>query len=258
MVSSETIRALFVPSFLPSNCPVTVSGGNKTATRIAPASAKSAEMRSLRYATGHYAADEQGLDHRSRVTRVTVTIARRLSLTVGMFTLLAGPLASAQDSFEPRQFAEFRGAWTLDEKATADLRPGASRTGGTTLYDVLGFPVARKLVIATTPTEITVTKDSALPELYRFDGSETQVRDPRTNAPLLPVYRFTLVAGTLALTTKTTRDRTTEIITDAYSMPEWTVLKVERQLSILAPEGFLRSLSRLRNFPQTMTYRRAE
>jgi hypothetical protein len=187
-----------------------------------------------------------------------VTIAQCVLVAAGVFALLAGLPASAQDSFEPRQFAEFRGTWTLDEKATADLREVASRTGGTSLYDVLGFPVARKLVIATTPTEITVAKDSSLPELYRFDGSETQVRDPRTNAPLLPIYRFTLVSGMLALTTKTTKDRTTEIITDAYSLPEWTVLEVERQLSILAPEGFLRSLSRLRNFPQTMIYRRAE
>jgi hypothetical protein len=183
---------------------------------------------------------------------------RGLSLVFAAVALLGGSFTSAQDSYEPRQFSDFRGTWALDEKATEGLRQSTGRTGQATPYDALGFPVARKLVVATTSTEISVTKDSGLAEVYRFDGSETQVRDPRTNAPLRPTYRFTLVAGLLALTVKTPKDRTTEIITDAYSMPEWSVLKVERQLNIVAPEGFLLTLSRLRPFPQAMLYRRED
>jgi hypothetical protein len=45
----------------------------------------------------------------------------------------------------PREFQEVRGTWTLDETA------GAGR--------IAGLPVARTIVIATTPTEISVVKD---------------------------------------------------------------------------------------------------
>jgi hypothetical protein len=184
---------------------------------------------------------------------------KRLHLPAAVLVASLLALAStapAQDSYKPREFPEFRGAWTLDEKATEDLQQTTTRTGESRVYDVLGFQVARNLVIATSPTEFTVTKDSGLVEVYRFDGSENQVRDPRTNAPLVPTYRFTLVSGQLALTTKTPRGGTTEVITDLYSMPEWTVLKVERQLSILAPEGHLMTLARERNVPKTLVYRR--
>jgi hypothetical protein len=185
-------------------------------------------------------------------------VANRASRILVVLTLCAGATVFGQDSDKPREFPEFRGTWVLDEAATNGLQRTTTRTGETRVYDVLGFRVARTLAIATKPTEISVTKDSDLPEVYAFDGSETQVRDPRTNVPLQPTYRFTLVAGVPALTTKTPKDRTTEIITDAYSMPEWNVLKVERQLTILAPEGHLMTLSRSRNVPQTIIYRRGQ
>ena len=179
----------------------------------------------------------------------------RAGWALGMAAWLLSASAVAQDSFKPREFPQFRGTWILDEKATEGLRQ-VERTGA--LFDALGSPVARKLLIATTPTEISVTKDSGLAEVYLFDGSENQVRDPRTNAPLIPRYRFTLVAGLLALTVTTPRERTIEIITDAYSMPDWNVLQVERQLNIVTQEGTLLTLSRDRPFPFTIVYRREQ
>ena len=185
--------------------------------------------------------------------------ARLRTLGVLIAIVLADPLHGVgQDSNEPREFPEFRGAWTLDEGATDGLRELSSRTGRPRLYDALGFEVARTLVIATTATEVSITKDSALAEIYRFDGSESQTRDPRTNVPLLPSYRFTLVAGMLALTKKTPGDRATETITDAYRLTGWNMLNVERQLSYVGPQGHLMTLRGARNTPQVLVYRRVE
>jgi hypothetical protein len=185
-----------------------------------------------------------------------MTVRCRALLILVSMAVLAGPRAWAQDSDAPREFTELRGTWILDEAATEGLRRMVSRTGESRVFDGLGFPVARTLVIATTPTEMSVTKDAGLPEVYRFDGTETQTRDPRTGAPLAERYRFTLVAELLALTLMRPRGDMTEIITDAYSLTEWTVLRVERQLSYLGSAGHLRTLSGRRNDKQSIVYRR--
>lgn len=170
---------------------------------------------------------------------------------------VAWSAAAAQDSDRPREFPEFRATWMLDEKATEGLRALINRVGETILYEPTGMTAARTLVIATTPTEISVTKDGAAPpEVYRFDGREWHVRDPRTDAPLDTRYRFTLVGDTLALTATLPDQGVARIITDAYSLKEWDVLVVQRTLSYAAEEGHLRTLAGQRNYPQTLIYRR--
>jgi hypothetical protein len=147
----------------------------------------------------------------------------------------------------PREFPEIRGTWSLDETAGVG--------------QIEGLPLARKLVIATTPTEVSVVKDGKDPEIYRFDGTETSLRDARTGSVLDRRYRFTLVAGRLALTSRLTRhDRGrsfTNIVTDAYAAAG-DVLTVERQLSVLVePPGSLATLEDLGNNRQTIIYRRS-
>jgi hypothetical protein len=176
----------------------------------------------------------------------------------------AGPI-QAQDSDRPRAFEEFRGTWLLDDAAgTAGIRHIANRAGQRVTVDSLGLSLARTLVIETTATEMSLAKDSSLPEIYRFDGTETATRDPRTGAPLATRFTFTLVAEALALTSRLSRccdaggRSTTEIVTDLYDLTEWNVLTVQRQLSYLRPEGYLRNLSGLRNNSQTIIYRRQQ
>ncbi|HEY3043144.1 MAG TPA: hypothetical protein VGJ39_03915 [Vicinamibacterales bacterium] len=121
---------------------------------------------------------------------------------------------------------------------------------------IVGLPVARTLIIATTPVEISLVKDAKDPEVYRVDGTETTLKDPRTGAVLDRRYRFTLVADMLALTSRLTRGTFTNIITDAYKVAG-DVLTVERQLSVLSqPPGNLVTLSDPRNNRQTLVYRR--
>ena len=153
----------------------------------------------------------------------------------------------------PRLFEEFRGAWALD---------GAAGRGR-----IAGLPAARTLVIATSATEISVAKDGAAPEVYRVDGREAPLVDPRTGAELQRSSRFTLVAGGLALTSIVKRPgnggpapsppfRLTNIVTDAYSV-QGDTLTVERQLSVLRePPGELVTLADSRNNRQTIVYRR--
>ena len=142
----------------------------------------------------------------------------------------------------PREFTELRGVWRLDESAG---------TG-----HIVGLPVARTLVIATTPFEISLMKDGTNLEMYRVDGSESVAKDPGTGAVLDRRYSFTLVAGMVALTSKRTRGAFTNIITDAYAAAG-DVLTIERQLSVLAqPPGNLVTLSEDGNNRQTLVYRR--
>ncbi len=164
-------------------------------------------------------------------------------LCVGLLTLSSA--ASAQQP--PREFAEYRGTWVLDETA------GAGR--------IAGLRVARTLVIVTTPTEISVTKDSGFPEIYRTDGRESKIRDPRTGVEIEHRYSFTLVADMLALTSRLTRQDNgrpalTEIVTDAYRVAGDT-LTVERQLSqLVEPPGHLTTFAVPTNNRQTIVYRR--
>ena len=192
-----------------------------------------------------------------------MTMSRRAPLIFVAVALVLVATAAAQDSDRPREFTEFRGTWLLDDTAgTENIRHGVDRAGRSLTYDGLGLSLARRLVIETSATAITLTKDSSLPEVYRLDGTETQTKDPRTGAPLAHRYSFTLVSQMLALTSRLTRccdaggRASTEIITDAYSLPEFNVLRMERQLSYLRPEGFLRDLSGVRNSKQTLSYRR--
>lgn len=174
----------------------------------------------------------------------------RVFLVLAAAAILAVPVGRAQDSDRPREFGEFRGTWVRDQRAPS---------GGVGL----SYYVARSLVITTTPTDIAVTKDAGLAEVYRMDGTETQTKDPATGALLIPRYSFRLVAGQLALTTRTTTGpnaaglRTTTILTDAYSLPEFNVLRVERQISLLQePPGYLQTLG-VRNATEVYMYRRA-
>lgn len=175
------------------------------------------------------------------------------AMTVAL--LVSGANAAAQSTRPPRDFAEFRGTWVLDE----------SRTVGR----IAALPAAKRVVISTTPTEFTVVKDSQEPEIFRVDGSEVQLRDERTGALLDRTRRFTLVAGMVALTTAEKRPvaggpaaaftgtRTNNmIVTDAY-MVLGDELIVERQMSSLAlPEGHLVMLGDPRNNAMTMVYGR--
>ena len=188
-----------------------------------------------------------------------MTMCRRVASTAVALGFVAVAVVAAQDSDRPREFPEFRGTWLLDEQATEGLRAVVSRVGESILYDPTGMPAARTLVIATTPTDISVTKDGTVPpEVYRLDGSESQVRDPRTGAPLEARYRFTLVGDALALTASLpgAPGAPTRIMTDAYALREWEVLVVQRTLSYAAEEGHLRTLAGQRNYPQTLIYRR--
>jgi hypothetical protein len=124
---------------------------------------------------------------------------------------------------------------------------------------------ARRIVVTGSDSEIVLTKDDGLPEPHGFDGAERQAKDPRSGGLLDPRYSFALVAGAVALTSRTTRccdadqRSSTQIITDAYRLAGFDVLKVERQFSILRePPGSLMTLSRLRGLPYTITYRRAQ
>ena len=174
----------------------------------------------------------------------------RVCLALALIALAAAP--SAQQP--PRLFEEFRGAWRLDDAA------GRGR--------IAGLPVARTLVIGTTPTEISVSKDGAA-ESYAVHGREVPLVDPRTGAELQRSFRFTLVAGALALTSTFKRPgnggpvpdmpfRLTNVVTDAYSVTGDT-LTIERQLSVLRePPGELVTLADPRNNRQTLVYRRVQ
>ena len=180
------------------------------------------------------------------VSRCVVTV---------LVALVMGATTVTSQSQRPRDFAEFRGAWIHDADSSAGR--------------IAALPVAKRIVIATTPTEFTVTKDSNPPETYRIDGSEVRLRDERTGVEFRQTHRFTLVAGMVALTSTSERsvaggpasagtgNRTlTTIITDAYSVIADT-LTIERQHSVLTlPEGHLVTLSNLANNRMNMVYRR--
>ena len=153
----------------------------------------------------------------------------------------AAPLQPAEPR-APREFPEFRGAWILDESA------GKGR--------IAGIPVARTLMIATTPTEISLVKDSSTTEVYSFDGTETP--HEAGGVTLGFSFRFTLVADGLALTTRRTRNggSLTNVVTDAYTVAD-NALTIERQLSVVQqPPGILVTLSDPRSNRQTIVYRR--
>lgn len=168
-------------------------------------------------------------------------------------TLLVLPLGlAAQGLLTPpagtvRDFFEFRGTWNLDETAGNG--------------HIAGLRVARQIVITTTQTVFTVVKDGGEPEVYHMDGAERQLIDPRTGVGIDRFFRFTLVAGAVALTHREIRggspaDRRSNITTDALSVAGAT-LTIERQLSVMvAPPGHVLEMSDARNNQQTIVYRR--
>ena len=165
-----------------------------------------------------------------------------------------------------RTFPQFVGTWTLDREATT------GRTSGAT-------PVS--LTIATTATEITVTKvldlppetpgregkrlatNNPAPEVYLLNGAPTVLQRGQYEYS----YTFMLVADMLALTEKTVnwvrrddklmseRDAFT-MTTDAYSV-DGDVLTVHRQLTSVNGSGQILEMSTpAGNFRFTYVYRR--
>lgn len=188
-----------------------------------------------------------------RLARSTRLILVALALTAFR------PAWGQTPSVPPRTFPQFVGVWVLDE-------------GASTGQLAMTPHIALTITIATTPETITVTKKlrvgpqyrgsaSPPPEVYRFDGTETPVRDARTGAILSRSHRFALVADMLALTIKEWRASPSEfftLVTDAYAV-EGDVLTVHRQLSAVSAPGQIRTMGNPKhNFRHTYIYRRSQ
>lgn len=187
-------------------------------------------------------------------------------LVVGAALGLAAPVLG-QNERQVRTFPEFVGTWSLDRAAST-----GRITQGT----------AVRLTIATTTTEITVTKvldlpperpgregkrlatNNPPPEVYRLNGTPTI----RERGQYELSYTFLLVADALALTEKThnwvrrgdplmsDRDAFT-MVTDAYSV-NGDVLMVHRQLTSVNGNGEIWVMQGpTGNFRQTYFYRRS-
>jgi hypothetical protein len=156
-------------------------------------------------------------------------------------------------------FFEYRGRWTLDEKASVGLPSSPEGIPAEAMRYLAALNVPRELVIATTETEFSVAKDGGEPEVYKIDGSETQERDPQTGVGLDRFYRFTQVADSVALTrrlrTGTPVEPGAELITDAYSVAG-AVLTVERLRSHVFPPGSVAVLKEPGSHRMTLVYRR--
>lgn len=180
-------------------------------------------------------------------------MTRCVRLQIVSMALALVPVALlAQAEVRPaREFAPFRGTWTIDESA------GRGHIGG--------LPIARTLRIATSAEELRLTKDGGDTEIYRLDGTESKEYGTERSV--------VLVADALAVTTRRTRrDRGyafTNVVTDAYAL-NGEILTVERQLSVVvAPlklqngqvtdqsgAGHLAELEDQNNNRQTIVYRR--
>jgi hypothetical protein len=163
----------------------------------------------------------------------------RSRFTAGLIAMLAafGSVAAAQTERPVRLFPQFVGTWVLDEAAS---------TG-----PLLMTPrVPLTLAIATTPTELTVTRrlrlhpndripDTPPAEVYRLDGSETRATDARTGVTFDRTLRFTLVADMLALTVREAPRngrRAFTQVTDALEI-DGDILRLHRQLTSVTEEG---------------------
>lgn len=173
--------------------------------------------------------------------------------------LAAGParLSGAQQlGPQPvRMFPEAVGTWLLDEAAS---------TGPLTITPRIPL----RMTIATTPTEILVTRRLRLDsrdrvteapptETYRLDGTETAGTDVTMGAGEA-WRRFTLVADMLALTTKQIRpgDKAFTMHTDALSV-QGDVLTLYRQLSSINDSGQILVMQHVpNNSRHTYVYRR--
>ena len=182
----------------------------------------------------------------------------RITATVIALTALPAILG-AQGEPAARTFPQFVGSWVLDEAASSGRLEMAPR-------------IPRTLTIETTREAITVTKrprlqprdrssDSPPPEIYRLDGRETPLTDPRTGVVLERTHRFTLVADMLALTIKEARQGSGggfTLVTDAYAV-DGDVLTVYRQLSSVNAAGQISVMQEpANNFRHTFIYRRRQ
>ena len=173
--------------------------------------------------------------------------------------LLAGSSVAAQTERPVRLFPQFVGTWNLDEAASTGRLMMAPR-------------VPLTLTIATTPTELTVTRrlrlhpsdrisDTPPPEVYRLDGSETWITDARTGVTIDRSLRFTLVADMLALTIRDaprTGARAFTQVTDALAV-DGDVLTLHRQLTRMTDAGAILVMQEpTNNVRHSFTYRRAK
>lgn len=170
----------------------------------------------------------------------------------------AGPRALAQTERPVRLFPQFAGTWQLDEAASTGRLEMTPRV-----------PLA--VTIATTPTELTITRrlrlrpsdripDTPAAEVYRLDGTETWVTDARSGVTLDRSLRFTLVADMLALTIRDASragGRAFTQVTDALAVAGDT-LTLHRQLTSMTDAGAILVMQEpANNFTHTFVYRRA-
>jgi hypothetical protein len=176
-------------------------------------------------------------------------------LALGMLMAPGGALAQAERPV--RLFPQFVGTWVLDEAASTGRLALTPR-------------VPLSLTIATTPTELTITRRLRLgpadrasatppPEVYRLDGTETWTEDARTGTVLDTSLRFTLVADMLALTTRNASragGRAFTQVTDALAV-DGGVLTLHRQLTSMTANGAILVMQEpTNNFKHTYVYRR--
>jgi hypothetical protein len=150
-------------------------------------------------------------------------------------------------------FSDFVGTWVLDEAASTgrmSAAPGSTVT------------------LASTPTEITLTRTRKLPEqrsnpaddspirqTYRMDGSDTAVIDGGRRELR---GRFLLVSDALVFTTsEMPRGGDFNIVTDAYEVAG-DVMTARRQLVAVRAPGYIATMQEpSNNHPHTFVYRRA-
>ena len=186
-----------------------------------------------------------------------------LIITLAIAMVAAPVLAQTQRPV--RTFPEFVGRWILDPAAST----GRMR---------MAPPPAQTLTIATTATDITVTRvldlpppsrggdrrmatNNPPPEVYRFDGTlTTQEEYPGSGATYQQT--FSLVADALALTRKRIgRDagekESFTAVTDALSVTG-DVLTLHRQLTSVTAAGEILTMQEpTNNFRHTYIYRRS-
>jgi len=181
-------------------------------------------------------------------------------ILVALALITSWPAWAQRPSVPPRTFPQFVGTWVLDEAAS---------TG--TLNIVPRIPL--RFTVAITSTEIIVTKrprlqrgdnasDSPPPEVYRLDGTETDVPSSQVTFERERTRRFTLVADMLALTTierYPARGKAFTGVTDALAV-EGDVVTLHRQLTSVNASGEILTMQGPNggNFRQTFIYRRAQ
>ena len=187
-------------------------------------------------------------------------MAMKLSAAVLALGLVTGSAdLGAQNEPRPtRTFPQFAGTWALDEAASTGRLAITPR-------------IPSVVTIAITANDITVTKQLRLgprdrasatppPEIYRLDGTEVREVDQRTGIPLDRLFRFTLVADMLALSTRELRPGTQGAftqVTDAYEV-HGDVLTLHRQLSSVSAAGEIYLMQDpANNNRHTFVYRRA-